>query len=167
MAKGSKTIQQWYTDRLKEYYTQYYRATLEEEEEDPDELFPRETELSPAATRVAREDRDQLPAEVAEAYDYYWKHFEEADIGSARVYLVPAGRTETYAIRVRTDGDNGYLEVYDRKGAFLAAGRTYLEVVAWGDRAWLRSQAERPGELPPELQDADARTLWGKPLPEK
>jgi hypothetical protein len=103
---------------------------------------------------------------VREAYEFYRTHFEEADIGSARDYVVPAGRKTTYAIRVRTDGDDGYLEIYDEKGKFLAAGRTYLEIVAWGPREWLRAQVAQPSDLPPELQDASERTLWGKPLPE-
>jgi hypothetical protein len=167
MPKSSKAIQDWYTARLREYHSQLYRAHLASAEtgEAPSELHPRDTELSPSASRVAREDRARLPDEVREAYDFYWSRFEEADIGSARVYLVVAGRKSTYAVRVRTDGDDGYLEVYDHKGKFLAAGRTYIEVVAWGSREWLRAQTAQPSELPPELQDAHERTLWGKPLP--
>jgi hypothetical protein len=103
---------------------------------------------------------------VREAFEFYKKHFEDKDIGSVRDYVVPAASKTTYAIRVRTDGDDGYLEVYDEEGKFLAAGRTYIEVVAWGSCEWLRAQAAQPGELPPELQDAGERTLWGKPLSE-
>jgi hypothetical protein len=167
MPKSSKTIQDWYDARLREYHSQLYAAELAfpKTGADPTELYPRETELSLAARRVPRMESTRLPDEVREAYDFYWHHFEEADIGSARVYRVPSGRKVTYAIRVRTDGDDGYLEVYDEKGKFLAAGRTYIEVVAWGSREWLRSQVRRPGELPPELHDADSRTLWGRPLP--
>src|SRR5262249_22639769 len=55
-------------------------------------------------------------------------------------------------------------EVYDKKGTFLAASRRYLEVVAWGTRDWLREQAPHPWDLPPELQDAPQRTLWGQPV---
>jgi hypothetical protein len=122
-----------------------------------------DTELSPSATRVTRDQRDELPSEVRAAYDFYRRAFEEADIGFARVYRVRAGEKDTYAIRVRTDGDDGYLEVYDERSRFLAAGRTYIEVVAWGTRDWLRDQVERPGDLPPQLQGAGERTLWGKP----
>jgi hypothetical protein len=169
MAGSGKTIQDWYTARLKEYHSQYYRAYQASGEtgEDPTEMYLRDTELSPSASRLTREDREQLPDAVREAYDFYWKHFEEADIGSARVYRVPAGKKEAFAVRVRTDGDDGYLEVYDEKGKFLAAGRTYIEVIAWGSRDWLRAQVAQPSELPPELQDADQRTLWGKPLPKE
>jgi hypothetical protein len=165
----NKVVQDWYAARLKAYYSQLYRArlTCRETGEDPAEVYPQDRELSPAATRLVREDCVWLPDEVREAFGYYWRHIEQADIGSARVYLVPAAGRSTYAVRVRTDGDDGYLEVYDAKGKFLAAGRTYIEIVAWGSRPWLRSQVEQPDELPAELQDADERTLWGEPLPEK
>ncbi len=166
MATSSKTIQDWYAALLKEYYGQRYRAYLGSQKggKDPEELYPKSTELGPQAIRVSREDVGKVPEEVREAYAFYYQHFEEADIGSARVYRVPAGKTPTLAVRVLTDGDDGYLEVYDAKGKFLAAGRTYIEVVAWGTREWLRAQAANPGDLPPELKDADARTLWGKPV---
>jgi hypothetical protein len=56
------------------------------------------------------------------------------------------------------------MEIYDREGAFVTAGRRYIEVAAWGSRDWLREQATHPWDLPAELQDAPERTLWGKPV---
>ncbi len=162
MAGSSKTIQDWYANRLQEHYAARYHA--QQKGDDASEIYPAAVELSPAATRA---DRAELPKAVREAYEFYKKHFEDADIGSVRDYVVPAVGKTTYAIRVRTDGDDGYLEVYDEKGKFLAAGRTYIEVVAWGSREWLRAQAGQPGELPAELQDAGERTLWGKSLPKE
>jgi hypothetical protein len=162
MAGPSKAIKDWYANRLREYHAAVYRAS--QGAGDPGATHPVDTELSPTATRA---DRAKLPETVREAYAFYKRHFEDADIGSARDYIVPVAGKTTYAIRVRTDGDDGYLEVYDAKGKFLAAGRTYIEVVAWGSRRWLRAQVHTPGELPPELHDAGARTLWGKPLPKE
>ena len=50
MAKSSKAIQDWYTNRLREFYSAYYRASVafdnEETEEDPEEACPRQTELT-------------------------------------------------------------------------------------------------------------------------
>jgi hypothetical protein len=156
-------LQDWYTSRLKEFHAQYYRASLafdnEETDEDPEEACPRVTELSAAAERT---EPATLPREAREAYDYYKKHIEDEDLGSVRAYRVPTDGPITYAIRVRTDGDDGYLEVFDEQGGFVTAGRTYIEIVAWGAREWLRSQLGQ--RLPPELQDAPMRTLWGKPL---
>jgi len=165
MAISSRSVQEWYANRLRDYLTAYARASLAFDKgagNDPGQVCPRDTELSPSA---ARADRSKLPQEVREAYEFYKKHFEDRDIGSARDYVVALPGATTYAIRVRTDGDDGYLEIYDDQGGFLAAGRTYLEIIAWGSRDWLRGQAAQPGSLPPELQDAHERTLWGKPLP--
>src|SRR5262249_220251 len=113
MAKSSKSVQDWFTKRLQEFYTQRYRAYLEldeaEDAEGPETVYARDNELSTSAVRVPRADSDKLPDEVRAAYDYYWKHFEQEDIGFARVYKVSAGKKKTYTVRVRTDGDDGYL----------------------------------------------------------
>jgi hypothetical protein len=168
MPTAQSAMQDWYANQLREYVTQRYGAHLafERTQVDPEAAHPQDTELSPSATRVRRAERDRLPAGVREAFDFYWEHFEEADIGFARVYQVRANQQQTYAVRVRTDGDDGFLEVYDAEGNFLVAGRTYLEIVAWGNRDWLRAQVAHPANLPPELRDAHQRTLWGKPLPQ-
>jgi hypothetical protein len=161
MAEANQAVQEWYANQLKEFFLEQYRSGREGTntgETHP----PSERELGSSATRV---NPAALPEPVRQAHEFYKQHFEDADIGWARALQVPAGDRTTYAIRVHTDGDDGYLEVYDDQGGFLAAGRTYLEVVAWGDLDWLRAQAESPGELPPELKDAHQRTVVGKPLP--
>jgi hypothetical protein len=71
------------------------------------------------------------------------------------------GDQPVYAVRVTTDGDDGWLELYDERGTELGVGRTYVELIAWGDRATIRAAVEN-GEFPPELSDRDTRTLWGK-----
>ena len=154
-----QAIQGRYTEQLQKYYAQRYRAyALNEEAEDPS------NELGRSAVPIPRKDLSELPAEVHAAHAFYWNHFEQEDIGSARVWRFAVRRKTFYAVMVTTDGDDGYAEFYDAKGNFLAAARRYLEVVAWGSRDWLRGQAEHPSELPPELQDAHQRTLWGRPL---
>jgi hypothetical protein len=166
MATDSKPIQDWYANQLHGFYLASYRAFLARNAGESDVASSPESELGPSAVQIPREEVAKLPARVREAYEFYWQHFEDADIGSARVYRVTASRKQTYAVHVRTDGDDGWLEVYDAKGGWLAGGRTYLEVVAWGSRDWLRAQVAEPGTLPPELADAGDRTLWGKPLPD-
>jgi hypothetical protein len=158
MSKSNKAAQDWYGHRLAEYFQRRYLAMLEGEEDEE------AVELGDEAVRIPREEFGPLPEEVRTAHAYYHQHYTQADIGSARVYRVPTGRKTTYAVRVTTDGDDGYLEVYDERGGLLAAGRTYLELIAWGDREWLRAQALTPGELPPELQQITWKTLWGKPV---
>jgi hypothetical protein len=114
-----------------------------------------------------RENQLGLPSEVYDAHLFYIKHFTDEDIGSDRVFKVPIDDAEVFAVRTTTDGDDGYLELYDERGAWLAAARTNMEIHAWGSREWLREQAEHPGGLPPELADSHQQTLWGKELPEQ
>jgi hypothetical protein len=158
MSKSNKLVQDWYVHRLQEHFRQRYLGMLAQQED------AETAELGAEAVRIPREELDPLPQEVRDAHAYYHQHYSEADIGSARVYRVPAAGKTTYAVRVTTDGDDGYLEVYGERGGLLAAGRTYLELIAWGDREWLRAQALEPGELPPELQQTTWKTLWGKPV---
>jgi hypothetical protein len=109
-----------------------------------------------------RENGLGLPAEVFAAYIYYVETVSDADWGGVGVYRVPVGGDVTYAVRVWTDGDDGWLEVYDQSGELLGAGRTYIELVGWGDRDQVRALVHTGG-LPPGMQDAHKRTLWGKP----
>lgn len=158
MADPKQAIQDWYTGRLQKYYAKRYRAYVLGKKED------KHNELGRSAAYVPREEHGGLPSEVRAAHTFYWNHFEETDLGSARVWRFAVRKKTYYAVRVTTDGDDGYAEVYDDKGAFLGAARRYIEVVAWGSRDWLRAQATHPGDLPPELQDAPQRTLWGQPV---
>jgi hypothetical protein len=77
---------------------------------------------------------------VAAAHAHYKMHVQDQDWGSVRVYRVPTDGPVTYAVRVTTDGDDGYLEVYDEGGTLLVAGRTSVEAIAWGSRDWVRAQ---------------------------
>ncbi len=159
MADPRQTIEAWYTERLRHYYTQRYRDYVRGKDQDD-----KDNELGRSAADLPRSKHRGLPADVRAAHTFYWDHFEETDLGSARVWRFALGKKPCYALRVTTDGDDGFAEFYDDKGAFLGAARRYLEVVAWGSRDWLRVQATHPWDLPPELQDAPQRTLWGQPV---
>jgi hypothetical protein len=142
--------------RLREYEARQYAAA--QQGADAQERFldeytiPREAVEQEAAT---------IPPTVRDAYAYYRGTVEAQDWGSVRLYRVPVGEQPVYAVRVTTDGDDGWLELYDEQGTELGVGRTYLELVAWGDRATIRAQVQS-GEFPPELSDRATRTLWGK-----
>lgn len=157
-SRSNKAILDWYAHRLQQHYARNYQALLEGEEGEGEQH-----ELSTPPDLVPHDEYDQLPESVRASQAYYSQHFEQTDLGCARVYRVRAGSKPTFAIRVKTDGDDGFLEVYDEKGGFLAAGRTYLELIQWGTQQWLRAQAATPGDLPPELQQITWTTLWGKP----
>jgi hypothetical protein len=145
--------------RLNEFWAERGRAqeALNAGQSDADSatLYPTETELSPAAEQPAS---STWPAEVAAAHAHYKARVENQDWGTVRVYRVPTAGPITYAVRVRTDGDDGYLEVYDEGGGFLVAGRTEVGSIAWCSRDGLRAQVGQ--SYPPDLE-------WDKPFAEE
>ncbi|MDX2302176.1 MAG: hypothetical protein NW226_05215 [Microscillaceae bacterium] len=116
-------------------------------------------------------DRDQeLPATIRESIDYYYQSVEEADWGVVRLYFVPEstiaeGESEAkkglYAVRVTTDGDDGWIELFDRQSNELGYGRTYIELVHWGEKEPIRAFVAGSG-YPVELENSMNDTLWGK-----
>ena len=160
---NAQVIQDWYANRLKEFHAQRYQASEDfaKTDIDPAVSHPTDRELSPSATKIPRAERDKLPPQVREAHEFYWQKLEHEDIGFARVYQVAADAEQTYAVRAQTDGDDGWLEIYDEHGAFLAAGRTYIELVWWGPRDYIRSLIGK--DMPPEFDTK--QTKWGAPLP--
>ena len=145
-----------FENRLQQYWAARYAAAQQDVEMQERFLdaykIPRET---------MQQEASLVPPTVRDAYAYYRGTVEAQDWGSVRLYRVPVRDQPVYAVRVTTDGDDGWLELYDDQGTELGVGRTYLELVGWGDRATIRAQVEN-GEFPPELSDRDARTLWGK-----
>ena len=123
----------------------------------------RRTEPGGNFVRIAPSCREA----VREAYECFaTKRLSRMRISApCASYVVPAVGKTTYAIRVRTDGDDGYLEVYDEKGKFLAAGRTCIEVVAWGSRGWLLGERASPASRPRNCRTPASGHLWGKSLP--
>ncbi|MBF2074195.1 MAG: hypothetical protein IGS50_10605 [Synechococcales cyanobacterium C42_A2020_086] len=106
---------------------------------------------------------EQVPPAVSAAYEFYDQEVAQADWGSVAVYQPTLAGQSVYVVQVTTDGDDGWLEVYDSAGNLLGAARRYIELLAWGKVDCLRKQVQT-GEFPPEL-DFNA-SLWGQPLPE-
>ena len=104
---------------------------------------------------------DGLPAGVRDALAFYTRNVPAEWWGAPRLLRYD----EFYAVRVTTDGDDGWLEVYALDGSLLGAARTYLELLAWGDRDAVRAMVHR-GSYPPELADRMARTLYRLPASE-
>jgi hypothetical protein len=152
---ASEIAKDYYAGRLHDYTAACYAAYLTGK--DTGLADPSHDELG---TSVTRADLADLPPEVRAAYAYYREHVMDADIGWAHVYRVPIQGELTYAVRARTEGDDGWLESYDPDGRFLAAARTYLDLVAWGEPAALRAQVQT-GAMPPELDPS--KSLW-KPI---
>lgn len=100
----------------------------------------------------ARSDQERVGLSVAllESHDFYLQNVERADWGSVR--LLRLEQNAGYAVRVRTDGDDGWLEAFNAEGEPLAAGRTFLDRVIWLAPERVRAMVETR-EIPAELSE--------------
>ena len=161
MTPANAAIRSWYTEQLRSFWAARFRAYLDES--DPNnERYPREKQLGDAAVKLNRKKEwKALPEEVRGAAEYYFRRVEAEDWGWVEVYRASTDHGETYAVRVTTDGDDGWIEVYDLEGQLLGAGRTYLELIAWAPREEVREQF---GDNWPAALDR-SKTLWRPPAP--
>ncbi|NJK79106.1 MAG: YbjN domain-containing protein [Chloroflexaceae bacterium] len=137
-----------YETYLKDYWLEVRQAHIDGRDHDTDFL-----------ESYVLENPMDTPQTVHAAYEYYHHHIEARDIGVVRVYRMPTEHGETYAVYTTTDGDDGWLELYDAAGERLGGGRVYIELVAWGELDELRAQVTT-GEFPAALADRHERTLW-------
>ena len=107
-----------------------------------------------------REEIASTPSTVRDAYDYYLHQCD--GWGSPHLWRIDSPSIEGlpwYLVVVTTDGDDGWVEAYDNAGILLAAGRTYIELIHWGEREAIRANTD-DSEFPEELADRFKRTLW-------
>jgi hypothetical protein len=152
MSTQTDRIKKFYENLYESYWLTMYEASLKGEEISEDEGF-----LEKEAFDFYRtpEKINELPESVIAAYKYY--HADS--IGYVRVCEILCGDFLTYAICGLTDGDDGWLEIYDTSGTEIAAGRTYIELISWCKIEEIRIQA-RTSEFPPDLVDRRAKTFW-------
>ncbi len=84
-------------------------------------------------------DLDQFPDNVQEAFRFYKENVQDGDFGSVHVYKYSSAIVPIYVIGVSTDGDDGYLEIYDRNGEPITYGRYDADVINWCDRQTTRA----------------------------
>ncbi|MER3435812.1 MAG: hypothetical protein C4288_21125 [Leptolyngbya sp. ERB_1_1] len=96
-------------------------------------------------------NRSTIPQPILEAYDYYFDKVESADWGSVSASKEKIENQDVYAITVRTDGDDGWVELFDPAGQELGAARTLEEWTTWGETEAIRSYTENSA-FPTELQ---------------
>ncbi|AFY58684.1 putative lipase [Rivularia sp. PCC 7116] len=82
---------------------------------------------------------NELPNNVKQAYDFYQKNVEDADIGSAGVYEIPVNNVPVYVVTGVTDGDTGYLEIYSKSGEEIACGENDCDTIKWSDKETTRT----------------------------
>jgi len=86
------------------------------------------SESLPGGSRIdARQGnaaREGIPAQVLEAFDFYYR-VENADWGAVSLHQGVLGGYEVYATYTSTDGDEGWLEVFSKSGTPLVSVRTW------------------------------------------
>lgn len=120
-----RKIRHQYEILLKRWLERSYEAYKAGEEWLPEYRFHE-------AEQDVRGQIDRFPEAIQTAFRYYLEHVENADFGSVRLRQVPTLPVPTIAVRVTTDGDDGWLEVYALDGQRIGAGRMYAELVGWG-----------------------------------
>jgi hypothetical protein len=92
----------------------------------------------------------EIPQPVLDAYRYYAQEVMDQDWGVVHAGRVTIEDQLTYVVRVITDGDDGWLEVFGQDGTPIGTARTNADQSYWGDCETLRAQVQS-GELPGEI----------------
>lgn len=156
MAFNDELRKQYYEHLYESHVLKQYRAYIQNKEPDEDEeLLGRYT----LDLRRHPEMLENLPESIRGAYNYYDARIAKCGLGCVRVSLVPYSNDFTYAVRVSTDGDDGWLEIYDQHGCEIGVGRTYMELIGWGKIDEIRRQVD-DFDFPVSLSDKEKKTLW-------
>ena len=144
------SIKQQYSDFYLNYYQNRYQNYLDGEDSDGHVLaeFDLDVHKHP-------EVLSETPTSVRLAYKYFFNEVE----GWTRLCKVVFGNDFSYTICVLTDGDDGWIEIYDDEGNLIASGRTYIELIGWGDFNEIRKFVTTL-DYPSSLCDKQEKTLW-------
>jgi len=151
MDEQAAQVRQQLTEEFQSYWQERYQAYQEGRQVG--------RSLALMTQRIQTAEASSLPTPVEAAYRFYQERLTERDVGRVDLSHLPLNHTRVYTILAHTDGDDGWIEVYDEAGECLGTGRTYLELVVWGDRDTLRAQVET-GEYPSELDRN--QSLWSQ-----
>lgn len=138
-----------------QFYSQAIEAFLERMDRaiDADEEFTENWEFEAHALPDLRyvPNRVPVPAPVLDSFDYYTAEVMDQDWGVVFVATVPIGDQSTYVVRVMTDGDDGWVEIFDNQGEPIGTGRTNEGLTYWGDCAEIRAQVQS-GDIPEPIR---------------
>ncbi|MFH1808994.1 MAG: hypothetical protein ABIJ09_09635 [Pseudomonadota bacterium] len=76
--------------------------------------------------------RSGVPQEVLQVFDRYYQA-EQADWASVSLHRGTVGGHDVYAIYMSTDGDDAYLETFDRQGSALCSARLQAGELMWDE----------------------------------
>ncbi|MBF2015159.1 MAG: hypothetical protein IGS23_08145 [Rivularia sp. T60_A2020_040] len=82
------------------------------------------------------------------SYRFYQKNVAKEDFGCVYNLIVTIEKLRIFTTRVTTDGDDGWLEIYDVGGNNLGAARTSCDKIAWRSLDYIR---ENFSAFPPEI----------------
>lgn len=120
-----ESIEQFFNQLQKHIYEDPFIHTFPEKHEDVIESF-------------WMNDLAQLPDNVQEAFRFYKENVEDGDFGSVRVYKYSSAIVPIYVVATSTDGDVGYIEIYNQTGEPITYGGYDADVINWCDRETTR-----------------------------
>jgi hypothetical protein len=137
---------------------QYYEAKIASNE-DRFEAFAADQSLGTLRNAA---DRTQVPGPVREACDFYCRNVLEQDWGNVRVFRISVQGELTFAVRVISDGGDGWLEVFDGRGGLLGTARTDCGLVLWRPQEEIRRRVSEGLPLEAEFLAARERRAQGQ-----
>lgn len=126
--------------------------TISAQDFDQDDLgyeIPDDIQVDPPYLGIV-EEQIELPISIWDSYKYYSKYVTKEDWGKAYGLRITIEGQDTFIIHTVTDGSDGWLEVFDTQGNFLAAARIDGSGIAWRSQKQVRSYVFGHG-FPPEL----------------
>jgi len=109
-------------------------------------------------------DNENLNENIKSSINFYLNQVEYADWGCLRLYeIVGNDDLYLYLIRVTTDGDDGWIELYEKNGNRCVSGRNYLELISFEDDIDKLHNYVNDSSFP-ESMDV-TKTKWNQPLP--
>ncbi len=146
-------IKRHYEYLCESYYLKMYRAHLRHEKFDNSEPLLGKSSIDVSFDEDALQ---KTPNAIRAAKDYYCG----VECYYTRMYKVSYIDVTTYAIVVSTDGSDGWIEVYDEQGREIGIGRTWMELIGWGNIDEIRNESFRNNGIPNFIINSDKTTLW-------
>lgn len=154
-------VRNFYVEEFRKHYEQAYHAycnNLDMERFEDIEVFLLNNCLGFDKEVI---NNPQIPQTILDIYNFYLKYGDS----SCSISKVKVQEYDTYAIRVTTDGDDGWLEVFNERGESLGAARTYLEVISWKSPEILREKyvdlyEGKAEDFEEEIEEMQKYTLW-------
>jgi hypothetical protein len=146
-------------------YLKYF-ASLKQNPDNENEFHSKTLYIDEQINEVNLLNRDSIDIHdaIKNSINFYLENIEDADIGCVNLFEITLNSCDSvYMVRVTTDGDDGWIELYDSSGNILALGRTNMELIGFDDNInTLRSYVTT--FTFPDSMDI-SKSKWDTPLP--